>query len=155
MFMLGANIEAKIWYSKKEKMPLTQKIKVPTGATENKYAIKFNNFKINIYKTLSKFKNYDTINKEKKLVLFSNFYLPIKIEKITNYEYEFQDITYTEEELTKIIEEKLKNELEIEIQNKQSIVDIKTNTNCKNGFLEVEVIYEVLENIGSKEKIIF
>ena len=132
-----------------------QKIKVQTGTTENKYRINFNNFQINFYKTLSKFKNYDTIIKEKKLVLFSNFYLPIKIEKITNYEYEFQDIDYTEEELTKIIEDKLKNELEKEIQNKENITDIRTNTNCENGFLEVEVIYEVLENIGSKEKIIF
>ena len=155
MFMHGADIEAKVWYSKKEKACLTQKIKSKTGATENRYKINFNNFTINFYKTLSKFKNYDTISEEKKLVLFSNFYLPVKIEKITNYEYEFQDITYTEEELTGIIENNLKMQLNKEIPSQENIVDIKTNVNHEGEFLEVEVIYEVLENIGNKEKIIF
>ena len=113
MYTLGAEIKAKIWYSKKEKVYLNQEVKASTGATETKYKIKFNNFEINFYKTLSKFKNYDTISEDKKLVIFSNFYLPVKVEKITNYEYEKQDITYTEEELTKITEDKLKNQLEM------------------------------------------
>ena len=94
-----ADIEAKVWYSKKEKFYLEQEIQVPTGATEEKYTLNLNNFKINLYKTLSKFKNYDTINENKKLMLFSNFYLPIEIIKTTNYEYEKQMKTYTEEEL--------------------------------------------------------
>ena len=96
-----ADIEAKVWYTKKEKFYLTQEIQVPTGATEEKYTLNINNFKINLYKTLSKFENYDTINENKKLMLFSNFYLPIEIIKTTNYEYEKQDKTYTEEELTR------------------------------------------------------
>ena len=96
-----ADIEAKVWYSKKEKFYLTQEIQVTTGATEEKYSINLNNFKINLYKTLSKFENYDTINENKKLILFSNFYLPIEFVKITNKEYVLQKITYTEEELTR------------------------------------------------------
>ena len=82
-----ADIEAKIWYSKKEKVFLKQQIQVPTGATEQKYTLNINNFKINFYKTLSKFENYDTINENKKLMLFSNFYLPIELIKKTNCEY--------------------------------------------------------------------
>jgi len=151
----SAEIEARVWYSKKEKQLLNQTIKTETGATEKKYSLNFNNFKINLYKTLSKFKNYDTISEEKKLVLFSNFYLPIKIEKITNYEYEFQDIMYTEEELKQKLEKKLKEELQDEIQDKDNIVNIQTNTYNEEGYIEVEVIYEVLENIGNKDKIIF
>ena len=94
-----ANIEAKVWYSKKEKVYFNQQIKVPTGVTEEKYTLNFNNFKINLYKTLSKFKKYDTINESKKLMLFSNFYLPIELIKTTNEEYELKYVTYTEEEL--------------------------------------------------------
>lgn len=150
-----AYIEAKVWYSKKEKFYFNQQIKVPTGVTEEKYTLNINNFKINLYKTLSKFKNYDTINENKKLMLFSNFYLPIEIIKTTNYEYENQDITYTEEELKEIGRKKLEEELENEIENKENIINKQVNVYGNEGYIEVEVIYEVLENIGIKDKILF
>ena len=151
----SADIEAKVWYSKKEKFYLNQEIQVPTGDTEEKYTINLNNFKINLYKTLSKFQNYDTINESKKLMLFSNFYLPIEIIKTTNYEYEKQLKTYTEEELTEIATQKLENDLENEIENKDNILNKQVNVYPNENYIEVEVIYEVLENIGIKEKIIF
>ncbi len=150
-----ADIEAKVWYSKKEKFYLNQEIKVPTGATEKKYTVNLNNLKINLYKTLSKFQNYDTINESKKLMIFSNFYLPIEIVKTTNYEYEIQPKTYTEEELTEIATKQLEETLEKEIENKDNILDKQVNVYSNEGYIEVEVIYEVLENIGIKEKIIF
>lgn len=150
-----ADIEAKVWYSKKEKFYLNQEIQVPTGATEQKYTLNLNNLKINLYKTLSKFQNYDTINESKKLMLFSNFYLPIEIIKTTNYEYEMQSKTYTEEELTEIATKQLEETLEQEIENKSNILNKQVNVYPNEGYIEVEVIYEVLENIGIKEKIIF
>lgn len=151
----SADIEAKVWYSKKEKFYLNQEIQVPTGATEAKYALNLNNFKINLYKTLSKFENYDTINESKKLMLFSNFYLPIEIIKTTNCEYEKQPKTYTEEELTEIATKQLEEELEQEIENKDNILNKQVNVYPNGDYIEVEVIYEVLENIGTKEKIVF
>ncbi len=150
-----ADIEAKIWYSKKEKFYYNQQIKVPSGATEKKYTLNINNFKINFYKTLSKFKKYDTINESKKLMLFSNFYLPIEIIKTTNYEYEDQDITYTEEELKSMGTKKIEEELKNEIENKENIVNKQVNVYGNEEYVEVEVIYEVLENIGIKDKILF
>ena len=96
-----SNIKAKVWYSKKEKVYLEQQIPTDTGKTEKKYTLKINNFKINFYKTLSKFQNYDTICESKKLKLFSNFYLPIELIKITNKEQKMKNVTYTEEELTR------------------------------------------------------
>ena len=150
-----ADIEAKVWYSKKEKFFLNQEIQVPTGATEKKYTLNLNNFKINFYKTLSKFKNYDTINESKKIILFSNFYLPIEIIKTVNYEYDKQQRTYTEEELVEIATDKLEEDLNEEIDNKDSIVNKQVNIYPGDGYIEVEIIYEVLENIGRKEKIIF
>lgn len=151
----SADIEAKVWYSKKEKFYYNQEIQVPTGATEEKYTLNLNNFKINFYKTLSKFQNYDTINESKKLMLFSNFYLPVEIIKTTNYEYEKQPKTYTEEELTEIATMQLEEALEQEIENKDDILNKQVNVYPNEGYIEVEVIYEVLEHIGIKEKIIF
>lgn len=150
-----ANIEAKVWYTKKEKAYYNQVISVPTGDTENKYSLNLNNFKINFYKNLSKFKNYDTINESKKLKLFSNFYLPIEIKKSINYEYEQKEVTYTEEELTNITVSKLEDELKNEIKDTNNIVNKQINTYKNEGYIEVEVIYEVIEKIGTEEKIIF
>lgn len=150
-----ADIEAKVWYTKKEKFYYNQRIKVPTGATEEKHTLNINNFKINFYKTLSKFQKYDTINENKKLMLFSNFYLPIEIIKTTNYEYEEQDITFTEEELKNKGTEKLANELENEIEYKENIVNKQVNVYGNTEYIEIEVIYEVLENIGIEDEILF
>ena len=95
------------------------------------------------------------IDTTKKFELFSNFYLPIEIIKTTNKEYVMQDITYTPEELTEITTEKLKEELEKEIGDESQIINSQVNTYSYEGYIEVEVIYEVLEKIGTKDKIIF
>ena len=148
-------IEAKVWYSKKEKIYLNQDIRVKTGKEEKKYGIKINNFQINLYKTLSKFKNYDTINTSKKLKLFSNFYLPIEIIENTNQEVEIQAKEYTVEEAKQLTEQRIGADLEKEIEQVENIVNKQVNFYEKEGYIEVEVIYEVLEKIGTNEKIVF
>lgn len=150
-----ATVEAKVWYTKKEKQSLTQDIQVPTGNEEKKYKIKFKKNEINLFKTLSKFQKYDTINENKKIMLFSDFYLPIELIKITNKEYKVQQITYTEEELIQNVTEKLKQELLLEIPEQNNIVNVNVNTESANGYVEVEVTYEVLENIGVEQTINF
>ena len=150
-----ADVEAKVWYTKKIKKPLKTQIPVETGNEEKKYSLNIKNFRINFYKTLSKFQKYDKIDTTKKIELFSNFYLPIEIIKTTNKEYVMQDITYTPEELTEITTEKLKEELEKEIGDESQIINSQVNTYSYEGYIEVEVIYEVLEKIGTKDKIIF
>lgn len=128
---------------------------MPTGKKENKYSLNLNNFRINFYKNLSKFENYDTIKESKKLKLFSNFYLPIEFKKTTNYEYCEKSVIYTEEELTDITVSKLEEELNSEIKDTNKIVNKQVNTYKNEGYIEVEVIYEVIEKIGTEEKIIF
>ncbi len=150
-----ADIEAKIWYSKKERAYYNQQIQVLTGNKEEKYSIGINNFKINFYKTLSNFENYDTINESKKLMLFSNFYLPIEIYKTTNSEYIVQDVIYTEEELIQKTVQEIEEEIEASLKDKNNIIDKQINTYKQEGYIEIEVIYEVLENIGVEDRIIF
>ena len=144
-----------MWYSQKEKIELKQSNKVKTGADENRYSVKINNFQINFYKTLSKFKNYDTIEEINKVKIFSNFYLPIEIIKNVNYEINYEEITYDINQAKKIGEEKAKEALEGIINNKEDILNTYINYNETNEFVEVEVIYEVLEEISAKEKIVF
>ena len=94
-----ADIEAKVWYSKKEKFYFTQEIDVPTGKEEKKYTLNISNLKINLFRKESKFENYNKTSENKKLKLFSNFYLPVQITKTTNQEFEKQTVTYEKEEL--------------------------------------------------------
>lgn len=146
-------IIAKVWYSKKEKIYYNQTFEERTGNVEKKYSININNFKINFFKTLSNFENYDTISTTKKLKITSNFYLPINITVNENYEKQKNQITYSKEQAQELGIETLKNKLEEEIQNKENISNIYVNTTETEEYVEVEVIYEVLEDIGTKEKI--
>ena len=151
----NGEVTAKVWYTQKEKIELKQVENERTGKEENKYSVKINNFQINFYKTLSKLKNYDTIEETKKIKLFSDFYLPIEIVKKTNYEQEEKNIEYTPEEAKQIGIENAKKALEEQIENKENIVNTYINYNETEEFVEVEMIYEVLEEIGTKEKIVF
>lgn len=148
-------IQAKVWYTKTKTIDLKQELKEKTGNIENKYCIKINNFEINLQKRVSKFKFYDTINAEKKFKIFSDFYLPISIIKTTYEEENSIQKTYTFEEAKNIAINELENELSNEIDSKENILNKIVNVYEKNNQLEVYVTYEVLENIGTNEKIVF
>ena len=149
------DIEAKVWYTKSEKILYKNREIEYTNEVENKYAIKINNFMINFNKKLSKFEIYDTIREEKKLKLFSEFYLPISIVKITYREQKEVDKQYSLEQVKEMGINKLQKELDNEIIEKDKIVNKNINTYEKEDGVEVYVTYEVLENIGTNEKIGF
>ena len=149
----NGEVKAKVTYSQSEKIGKKEIKREQTGKNENKYAIKFNNFKINLYKTLSKYEIYDTMYTNKKIKLFSNFYLPIEVIKYTNYEVTETEISYGKEEAKlegqRRAEEKLNELIEGEISKKDvNITEYET-------YYDVKVTYEVIEQIGTKEKIGF
>lgn len=148
-------VEAKVWHTKFINVPYNTTERIETGNIENRYAIKFNNFKINFPKKLSKFEIYDTIETENKMKLFSDFYLPISILKTTNKEVKEVQKNQEKEEAKNIGIERLEQELDQEIQDKESIVGKNINTYEKEGSIDVYVTYEVLESIGTNEKIVF
>lgn len=148
-------VQAKVWYTEKERIPLNQVIESDTGNTENKYKIKINNFQINLFKTLSKFEKYDTIETCNQIQIFSNFYLPIELIKITNTEKVENEITYGIEEAKAIGIEKVSKKIEEQLGDSPNILQKYENVYAGEGYVEVEVTYEVLENIGTKEKIVF
>jgi len=116
------DVEAKVWYTEKKKIPYKQEISTYTGNEENKYQIKFNNFQINFYKTLSKFEICDTIYSEQNIKIFSNYYLPISVVKITNKEQIKQEIVYSKEEAKSIGINELSGKIKKEIDNKSTIL---------------------------------
>lgn len=144
-----------MWYSKKDKMSLESYVDVETGNEKINYGININNFKINFPKGVPYFENYDTINESKRLKIFSNFYFPMEFTKTTYKELEKKQVTYTEEEAKQILITKLEEELKKQIEKEEKIVNTQINSKLEGKTLEVELIYEVLENIGTKEKISF
>ena len=99
-----------------------------TGKKEKKFQIKFNNFQINFYKTLSKFKICDTIYAEQKIKIFSNFYLPISVVQITNIEQEKIQKKYSEEEAKTLAIQELRKRIEEKIEKKENIL----RKHCRN-----------------------
>lgn len=148
-------IQAKVWHTKHKFIEYNTTEKRETGNQEEKYAIKFNNFKINLGKRVSKFEIYDTIETENKFKIFSDFYLPISIVKTTNKEIENVQKKYNKEEAKMLGIKELEEELNNEIENKDDIVNKNINTYENKNGLDVYVTYEVLENIGTNEKIVF
>lgn len=146
-------IIAKVWYSDKQKIYYKQNLESKTGNKEKKFSININNFEINFFKTLSNFENYDTIRTIKKLKVTSNFYLPIEIVVNENFEKQNNTVIYDSNQAKEIGISTLKEKLEKQISNKENITNIYINTNETEEYIEVEVIYEVLESIGTKEKI--
>lgn len=147
-------IEAKVWYSNTQKIYFEETQKQETGNVETKYSVKINNFEINLGKSLPNFEKYDTIEMVKKLKLFSDFYLPIEIIKYEYTEYTETSIIHSIEEAEQIGIEKAEEELKNDIEDKE-VTDKKVNVRAESDYIEVEVIYEVKENIGIEEKIVF
>lgn len=147
-------VEAKVWYTKKIKSNFTREISEETGQQKNKYSININNFKINLYKSLPNFENYDTINENKKIKLFSNFYLPIEINKITYIEKQKSKVTYGKEELKEILINELEQQFIEEEINKLNVVNKIVNIyEREKNTLELEMTYEVITTIGTEERI--
>ena len=147
-------VQAKVWYTTTEKVYLQETKKVETGQAESSYSVMINNFQINLPKSLPKFQKYDTIEENKKLKLFSNFYLPLELITYTYKEYEEVVVIHSVEEAKQIGLEKSKETLKTELEGKE-ILDTQVKVKQEADYIEVQVTYEVEENIGVKEKIVF
>ena len=147
-------IQAKVWYTNTQKIPLKEVQKKETGISETKYSVKINNFEINLHKSIPNFEKYDTIDANKKLKLFSDFYLPIEIIEHTYKEYEEVVVIHSFEEAKQIGTDRAENELNQEIKNNK-VLNKQVKVKSESDYIEVEVIYEVEENIGIEEKIVF
>lgn len=139
-------------YEKEKKEAFIQEISQRTGKEEKNVEIYIKNFKINFKKGVPKFENCDTIRTYKKVKLFSNYYIPIEIVNVTNFELEKSFKTYTEEELksklTKALQEELDQELAISEDTK--IEKNVTSVTDETG-VTVKVMYELEEKIGTKD----
>ena len=149
------NIEANVWYTETGEVSLEEKSIEKTGNTEKKYALKINNFRINLYKKLSNFEKYDTIYTSKKIKIFSNFYLPVELIECNNFEIQEKNVKYSVEEAKNEAKKRAEEKLNAQVENKDNIKNVTVNYDVEKDKVKAEVTYEVFENIGTNEKIVF
>ena len=80
---------------------------------------------------------------------------PISVKKVVNKEQEEKQKKYNQEQAKDLGIKELEQQLDNEIEDKTKIVNKNINTYEKENGLEVYVTYEVLESIGTNEKIVF
>ncbi len=145
-------VYAKVWYSKIIQVPLKENKFIYTGNKEVFFGTKLINKKVFFGKVSTNYEEYDTMLQEKKLNIF-NINLPIKFYEYTYYEKQTQNINRTYEEALEygisIIEPILLEEIPVDSQ----IVDKRNSAVLVDNDLQIELIYECLEQIGTKEKI--
>lgn len=145
-------VQAKVWYTKSGRVYFKQNVKSKTGKEEIKYELNFNNYTLKLYDKFSKFDLYDTERISKNLKLGKNFYLPIGITKIINKEEYEEQVQYNIEEAKEVAVKSLSVEIESEIEHKEDICDKIVKTQESTDYVEVQIVYEVLEDIGVDEK---
>ena len=79
--------------------------------------------------------------------------MPFELIVKENHEVIEEEKNYTKDEAKQIGIDNISKELKSQINNEKDIVNEYINTNESEEYIEVEVIYEVLENIGTEEKI--
>lgn len=147
----SGEVTAKINYSENVKIDKNETKKEETGKQSRKFAIKINNFKINFFKKLSNFKNYDTIYASKKIKIFPNVNFEIEFIKYTINELSIQEIERSYDDAKRIGEEEAKKRLNDKISG--DIVNEETTVKEYESYYSVNVQYDVIEEIGTKEKI--
>ena len=145
-------VEAEIIYSKTKEVYFEQEIYNKTGKKENKYEISINNKNLKLYKNNSKFDLYCSEINQSKIKISNNFYLPISITKITNFEQTKEVKKYSIEEAVEIATQELTKEFENELPNKENIADKNVKTVQKDNSVIVTLIYKVIEEIGEEIK---
>lgn len=146
-------IKGEVSYKEISKIDLQKEKLKKTGRNEKRFCVKINNFEINFYKSISNFKKYDTIETIKRVRLFSDFYLPIEIKILENFELEESDSS--KEEIIENEKLKIEDKLNKRLENTSNLVDKYYNIETYNNQIIIQLTYVLEESIGAKEKLVF
>lgn len=143
---------AKVWYFKTIQVPLKENKYEYTGNKETFYGTNLINKKVFLGKVSTNYEEYDTMLKENNLKVF-NIFLPIKIYEYTYYEKQTQNIDRTYEEALQYGLSIVEPMMLEQIPKQSQIVNKINNDVLVDNDLKIELIYECIEQIGTKEKI--
>lgn len=141
-------VQARTWRTLEAKIPLEAPVKDYTGEEENRYYLEWMGRRINFYRNSGiSFPQYDKINETWSAEVSGGRTLPICVGRETMREYTLVPVPVDQDRT----EEMLKGRLE-EALNRQvgsgSIVGMEYTTVVREGFLEVTLQAECIEEIG-------
>ncbi len=145
-------VKATISYEKTKEFSYVEEEYYETGNKNKKYELSIGDKNFKLYKKLTKFEFYKTQKTENNLKFAKNFYLPIKITKLENYERIKETKKYSLEDSIKKATEQLEKEMQENIENKENIINKNVVTDPKENTVIVKLIYEVEENIGEDQR---
>ncbi len=130
------------------KIPMKDKIKASSGVLYTDNYIKIFSKSINI---LKKGRNldgqYDKIEESKPVVLFDKIKLPITLYEVKYFEYKYEDITYSEKEAKERALIKLREELDLALENAE-LISKKINYYCDYEYYYIECDLYCIEDIA-------
>lgn len=134
-------------YEYKDEINLQTTLKTYTGNNKNNYSINIFNTTINFPKG-KKYKYYDTIITSSNIKLFNDLYMPFGISKKTYKEYSIENITYTPEEASKILRERLVLYIDNLKKKGVSIIENNVTISTDNGVCRAVGTIKCKEAIG-------
>lgn len=140
------DVYAEVWYNVKLNKSLVEKERIKTNKGYKVLSINIFNKNINLIKIKTKIKEEKTIN------IYKNKILSIKL--TNSYIFEEKVKKLKEEELVKYLENKAKDKIEENLDDKEYIIYQKTLKNyIDDDKIYIEVFFKVYENISEYRKI--
>ncbi|KNF09348.1 sporulation protein YqfD [Gottschalkia purinilytica] len=154
-FLVHSNgsVLGRTWYKEVVKEPLIKTIKEETGKIHTSRELKIGDRKIQLMKGEIPFKHYIEEKKVKKLLKTSVFELPIEVIIHTYKEVNLKQVTQNSDSLKEINEVKGTQALMKKLPKESKVISKDVKHQLEDKALTTEIIVEVEEEIGQKEKI--
>lgn len=112
--------------------------KVPTGESETEFSVNFFGFSVNLFLNSGiSYEKYDTIEKNRQIVLFDAVYLPIWIETVTYKEFDTEETKLSEMELRSRAVSEYRGKL-AQLSREAELVSITTEHSYDNGVYRIK-----------------
>ena len=135
-------------------VPYENECKIYTGKVYSKKRIKIFSKLINFSLNNHKYDEfYDKIEKEKEILLFGKYKLPIVIYETRYYQYKIEKQVYATNEVIDIAMAKLRHDLEIELKDAE-LVSKTIKTRNYDGFVTVNCNVYIIKNIAKEVQIV-
>lgn len=148
-----AKVIAEVQFEKTLQLDINQLSKEYTGETKSRYYIDFFSAKLPLFIATKMKGNYDIIQEEKPLVLFSKE-IPIGITKKKYRFYDKKNETLTQQEAIKVLRDSFRQYEAIELK-KCAILQKEEHIKINKGILCITRHYIAEEDIALKKEIVF
>lgn len=149
-----ADVFARVWYEKDEKVSLDHKEIKETGKVKHRFSLQTEKFNINFwFNNDINYENYAVTDKKTRLKLWGNLYLPISINEQKIIEQEVNTVRLTKDEASVLYEKELYDKLLKEIKNVPIIKKAIRVEDLDENTIKLTLTLECEQKIDLQQKI--